>query len=54
MCEKAAWIISSTGAITIYTFNESLCGEVMAGYRGTLEEGLDLEEGVTGYINSLR
>lgn len=53
-----AWTISGTGTITIFTFNESLCGRVMVGWvmgYGTIRRHwFREEEGVTCYVNSLR
>lgn len=55
---KTAWTISGIGTITIYTFNESLCGKVMVGWvmgYGTIRRHwFREEEGVTCYVNSLR
>lgn len=55
---KTAWTISGTGTITIYTFNESLCGKVMVGwvmgYGTRRRHRFRRKEGVTRYVNSLR
>ncbi len=55
---KTAWTISGTGTITIFTFNESLCGRVMVGwvmgYGSRRRHRFRGKKGVTCYVNSLR